>query len=226
MRVIENLDEISDGKSYGIGDMVKADPSGCEGCHACCLGVDQYVAINPLDFYQLCRETLLDPSDLLASHLFMVESKKLQVPHLKTVGETGRCTFLNQDNRCSVHPARPDICRLFPLARVYDREDYHYTLQVDACVKPKLDKVKVKKHLQIDHYNTYKAFIWTWYQVVKALHFRLKFAREPEALAAINRDFLEAFYLSPDLQGQESVLDFFEAFQAILPEAKSKMGIL
>ena len=31
-----SLEDISDGKLYGINDMVRADSGGCEGCSACC----------------------------------------------------------------------------------------------------------------------------------------------------------------------------------------------
>lgn len=33
-----DMAEVSDGKLYGLDDMVKADCAGCEGCHACCTG--------------------------------------------------------------------------------------------------------------------------------------------------------------------------------------------
>ena len=34
-----SLEDISDGKLYGINDMVRADSGGCEGCSACCRGM-------------------------------------------------------------------------------------------------------------------------------------------------------------------------------------------
>ena len=34
-----DIREISDGKLYGAGDMVKADTGGCAGCSACCRGM-------------------------------------------------------------------------------------------------------------------------------------------------------------------------------------------
>ena len=37
MRSKNILDEISDGKLYDIGDMVKADTGGCTGCSDCFL---------------------------------------------------------------------------------------------------------------------------------------------------------------------------------------------
>ena len=40
--------EISDGKLYGLNDMVKADCGDCEGCWACCQGMGQSVILDPL----------------------------------------------------------------------------------------------------------------------------------------------------------------------------------
>ena len=34
-----SMDEISDGRLYGLNDMVKADCRDCEGCSACCRGM-------------------------------------------------------------------------------------------------------------------------------------------------------------------------------------------
>ena len=40
-----SLEDISDGKLYGINDMVRADSGGCEGCSACCRGMGSYQRI-------------------------------------------------------------------------------------------------------------------------------------------------------------------------------------
>lgn len=226
MRAVDNLDQFTDGQEYGIGDMVKADPRGCEGCHACCLGVGDFVTLSPHDVFMLLLETKLNFAQLTAAHIDIKTQGKLSLPYLKTQGKDQRCTLLNDQNRCSVHPSRPDICRLFPLARVYNRDDFHYTLQVEACVQPKLDKIKVKKHLEIDHYNTYKTLVWSWYLVVKALTFRLKFARAPEDIEAINKIFWEGFYDNPTLHQQGEALDFIEAYFDQLPQIKEALGIL
>ena len=34
-----DMKEVSDGKLYGLRDMVKADCGGCEGCSDCCRGM-------------------------------------------------------------------------------------------------------------------------------------------------------------------------------------------
>ena len=39
-----DLNEISDGRLYSSGDMVKADCHDCAGCSACCRGMGGYMA--------------------------------------------------------------------------------------------------------------------------------------------------------------------------------------
>ena len=48
-----DMAEVSDGKLYGLDDMVKADCAGCEGCHACCTGMGTSVVLDPFDAYRM-----------------------------------------------------------------------------------------------------------------------------------------------------------------------------
>ena len=48
-----DLKEISDGRFYGLNDMVKADCGGCEGCSACCRGMGSSILLDPLDAARL-----------------------------------------------------------------------------------------------------------------------------------------------------------------------------
>ena len=48
-----DLKEISDGKLYGLEDMVKADCQDCAGCSACCRGMGSSIILDPYDIYRL-----------------------------------------------------------------------------------------------------------------------------------------------------------------------------
>ena len=48
-----DLMEISDGKLYGLNDMVKACANNCEGCSECCHGRGDTITLDPLDVFQL-----------------------------------------------------------------------------------------------------------------------------------------------------------------------------
>jgi hypothetical protein len=93
---------------------------------------------------------------------------------------------------------------------------------VGACVKPKLDKVKVKKWIGIDNYKENKVFILSWYQFLKAIGFRVKFIRDEEELNKVNSYMIQTFY---DFSIEED-MDFYTYFNKVLPEAKQHLGIL
>lgn len=240
MKPTVSIESISDGKVYGINDLVKADANGCEGCSACCHGVGDFVVLNPFDVFEICHHLNITFDQLLVNKLTLHTDGKITLPHLKMLGDQERCAFLDAKNRCEIHTHRPDICRLFPLGRFYEGDDFKYFLQVDACTKPKLNKVKVKKWLGINHYSDNKRFILSWNQLVKALEFRLKFTRDPEELAALNTYLLDTFYRLPVtelLKEQDSsaqtprettdgTLSFYEAYYKVLPQAKNHLGIL
>ena len=48
-----DLKEISDGRLYSSGDMVKADCRDCEGCSDCCRGMGSSIVLDPLDAWRL-----------------------------------------------------------------------------------------------------------------------------------------------------------------------------
>lgn len=222
MKIIETLENISDGRLYDIKDMVKADAGGCQGCSACCHDVGDLVELTPFDVYEIKRGTGYDFSALLDKKVVLKEEGKLKLPHLINKGPNKACGFLSEKGRCTIHDYRPSICRLFPLGRVYEGESFKYFLQVNACVKPKLDKVKVKKWIGIDNYKENKAFIVSWYQFLKAIAFRVKFIRDKEALNQVNSYIIQTFY---DCSLDEK-MDFYTYFNKVLPQAKQTLGIL
>ena len=217
-----DLLSISDGKKYKIGDKVKADAMGCEGCFACCHDVGNLVTLTPKDIWEMRRALNLDSESLFQSYVELKVEHKLPIPYLKMKPSNQNCVFLNDVEECSIHANRPDICRLFPLARVYEGDDYYYILQKNACVKPKLEYVSVSKWLGIEAYPDHKAFILSWHNLLTALRFRLKFVRDDKTLNELNRIFMESFYYIPlTLEG-----DFYSYFNMNLKKNKDKLGIL
>jgi hypothetical protein len=217
-----NLESISDGRIYGLKDYVSADSNGCEGCSACCFGVGELVKLTPFDTYEMTRGLKVSFDKLLSDHLELRTFDKITLPYLKMLGPAERCSFLSAEGRCVIHAYRPNICRMFPLGRVYTENDFKYFLQVDACVKPKLKKVKVEQWIGIENYENNKAFLLAWHNCLKALAFRFKFIRDDDELKAANDYLLETFYRMT-LKDEE---DFYTAFFDRLAEAKDRLGII
>ena len=216
------LEGRSDGRLYELKDFVKADAGGCRGCSACCCGVGERLKLTPFDVFQMARYLDLSFDALLARHLELRTNEKITLPYLRMLGPAERCSFLSAEGRCAIHACRPDLCRLFPLGRVYVDGDLKYFLQVGACVKPNLKQVKVESWIGIENYEQNKAFLLAWHNCLKALAFRFKFVRDEEELKEANAFLLETFYRMALKAGE----DFYEAFYGRLARAKDRLGIL
>ena len=158
-----DLKDISDGRLYNSNDMVKADCGDCIGCFACCCGMGNSIVLDPMDVHRLTSGLNCTFETLLAKHMELNVVDGIILPNLKMQEESGQCAFLNEEGRCSIHPIRPGICRLFPLGRYYDNGSFQYFLQVHECKKENRTKVKVKKWLDTPDLKKYEDYITKWH---------------------------------------------------------------
>ncbi len=223
MKRINILEEISDGKLYDIEDTVKADTCGCEGCNDCCCDVGELVVLTPFDIYEMVNYLGVGFDELLGNQIKLRENNKILLPYLNMQDDSKkRCSFLNEEDRCTIHAKRPNICRLFPLGRVYKDDDFKYFLQVGNCSKENLNDVKVKEWVGIESYDENKKFILDWYKLIKALTFRLKFVMDENEIKEINEILLDEFYRIK-IDEEEN---FYSVFTKNLPSIKSRLGII
>ena len=221
MRPKNILDEISDGKLYDIGDMVKADTGGCTGCSDCCKDVGDLVVLTPFDVNEIVNFLGVSFDELLGDKIVLRETNKISLPYLKMQDKNKYCSFLNKEGRCTIHSKRPNICRLFPLGRVYKGDDFKYFLQIGNCPKDNLQEVKIESWLGIDNYDENKKFILEWHKFIKALTFRLKFVRDEEEIAKVNETILNGFYRTSIKEA-----DFYSEFMKNFPKIKNDLGII
>ena len=116
------LADISDGRLYELNDMVRADCAGCAGCSKCCRSdMGTSITLDPYDVWMLKKGTGRDFSDMVEKEIKLSVLDGLILPHMNM--EKG-CQFLDEGGRCTIHPYRPSICRLFPLGRYYENGDF------------------------------------------------------------------------------------------------------
>lgn len=193
-----SLEDISDGRTYGQNDMVKADTGNCEGCHLCCTGMGKSIVLDPFDVLRLKCVTGKDINNLLEEgyiELNIVDG--LILPNLK-MNEKDCCSFLNDEGRCTVHSSRPGICRLFPLGRVYNEMGFSYFFQNNQCPKNHT-KIKVKKWIDVVSIGEYDRFILKWHNLIKCAGqklINLKKAGMGEKTRDIAMYVLNTFYVS------------------------------
>lgn len=208
MRREVSLEEISDGKLYGLNDMVKADCHDCKGCCDCCQGMGDTVILDPLDVHRLSVNLNQTPEKLMEESLELDVVDGNILPHLRMKGAEERCVFLNQENRCSIHAFRPGVCRLFPLGRYYENHSFQYFLQVHECKKSNRSKIKVRKWIDTPDVKRYEQYIIDWHYFLKDVQEVLYGTEDMQLIKNLNLYVVNQFYIKP----YDSEKDFYEQF--------------
>ena len=207
MKRYVSLEEISDGRLYTAKDMVRADCHGCEGCSACCHGMGESIILDPYDVYRLEKMEGFSFAESIGRTIELNVVDGVILPNLMMSGEKESCGFLDQEGRCSIHPYRPGICRLFPLGRFYEEGSFRYFLQKDECPKART-KIKLSKWLDTPELSRYEEFVLHWHYLVKDLEEKVSGGGVEES-KKWNMLLLKLFYFSP----YDSSQDFFAQYE-------------
>lgn len=209
-----DMSEVSDGKKYGLQDMVKVGCGDCAGCSDCCQGMEDTVVLDPLDIYRLTTGLEKSFGELLDHAFTLGVVDGLVLPRLKIDGNQGRCVFLNEKGRCRIHPYRPGICRLFPLGRIYEEDSFWYFLQVHECPRKNKTKVRVRKWIDTPQPQKYESFVLRWHHFLKEMQERAENALGAEDKRSLSLGILKTFYERP----YEEEKDFYEQFDQRMKE--------
>ena len=217
-----DINEISDGRLYSSGDMVKADCHDCEGCSECCRGMGSSIILDPMDIWRIQKgigkgfQALLEEGKI---ELNMADGMIL--PDLKMDTEREACPFLDSRGRCSIHANRPGLCRLFPLGRYYEENGFKYFIQIHECRKQDRGKIKIKKWLGIPNLKAYENYIMEWHAFLNQCENALETLSEENVRILemyVLRRFYETAYMAADENG------FYEEFSSRLGEVREKFG--
>lgn len=220
-----DIHEVSDGKFYELNDMVKADCGGCQGCSSCCHGMGSSIILDPLDIHRISTGLKKSFDELLNEYIELNIVDGLILPNLKMAGEKEACAFLDNNGRCSIHPIRPGICRIFPLGRYYENHSFRYFLQVHECPKPNKSKVKIRKWIDTEDTKRYEKYVSDWHYYLKELQDYVR-QSNPENIDSIVRQLslyiLNQFYRNPFLPE----IDFYSQFYTRLEKTVKPTDIL
>ncbi len=201
---------------YGPEDMVRADCGGCAGCSLCCTGMGDSIVLSPLDLYRLEQGLGLSFGQLLEEKLELGLCDGLALPHLKMAGKEEACGFLDREKgRCRIHPFRPDLCRLFPLGRIYGEQDFSYYLQKSQCPRAGHAKVRVRKWIGIPEYSRYEAYILRWHGFQRRIREKLDGCGDEKLRRDMSLFLLNLFYA----EAYDTEADFYSQFEARLEKA-------
>lgn len=209
------MEDISDGRFYTGNDMVKA---GCTGCGSCCCGMGHSIILDPLDIYRMTVHLGVGFETLTADKIELNVVDGVILPNLKMAGDREQCSFLDGQKRCSIHSARPGICRLFPLGRYYENHGFQYFLQIHECKNEKPLKVKVKKWVDEAELKKYEAYIKRWHYFLKDIEEALEAVDDDGVRRQMSLYILQKFYMEGFSQEQ----DFYDQFEARIQEAEGR----
>ncbi|MBE5906667.1 MAG: YkgJ family cysteine cluster protein [Lachnospiraceae bacterium] len=198
-----SADMLTPDNRFGAGDMVKVGCNDCAGCSDCCRDMEATIVLDPYDVYRLTGFLNQSFESLIGNGIELQIVDGLILPLLSMENESGCCRFLNKEGRCSVHPARPGICRMYPLGRIYEGEEFSYFLQKDACPAKNKTKVKIKKWMGEENYAAYEAFVKAWHGLVVKFRKEALAATDVEVVKAIGMKLLQTFYVQGYARNEE-----------------------
>lgn len=211
-----DMDEISDGKRYGLNEMARIGCNDCSGCSKCCENMGDSIILDPYDIFQLEKNTGKSFQEMLADCIQLNVVDGVILPNLNMVGEKEKCFFLNEEGRCSIHDFRPGFCRLFPLGRIYENNDFSYFLQKNEChvIEEERTYVKVKQWLNIKRIREYEEFITTWHYFLKDITLQYDKSKNEEWLKKKDMEILTIFYMTP-YESEDFYQEFYSRYEKI-----------
>jgi len=215
------MDWSLDGKEYRYTDEAPIGCDDCNNCSSCCHMMGDTIIQDPYDLWLFSSNMRLAGGIPVTFDILISEDgpwelsvqEGLILPNLKMV-EEGRCAFLNEAGRCSIHKIRSGFCRLFPLGRGF-REDgqiIYYVLNKElGCEKLKGpgDMVSIHKWLGYSDIDKYESFCSKWHDIKKNMKESVEKLSLEEA-QKLQAKFLDHFYVKSYKAGNER--EFWDAF--------------
>lgn len=204
-----SLDEISDGKLYRENDMAKLGCNQCSGCSSCCKNMGRSIVLDPLDVFRIKKGLGKTFEELLNDKLELNIVDGVILPNIKMCEKSLSCGFLNEEGRCSIHVLRPSVCRLFPLGRIYENNDFNYFLQRDQCKKKNRTKVKISKWIDVEDVDKNREYVITWHFLLKDIENKVKEMNSENDIKQIEMLVLNLFYMNV---AAKNIDEFYEEF--------------
>ena len=213
------IDKISDGKRYGANDLVKVGLRRLPRMLRLLSWDGRFDCTRPDGCLRLEKKLGKTMEEiLLAGNVALRVVDGVILPHLKMTEQSDRCSFLNEEGRCSIHDARPGFCRMFPLGRLYEDGTFSYFLQVNECPKENKTKVKVRRWLDTPELGKYEAFTTKWHYYLKEKQNAARESEDDAFRQQISMNILKLFYLLP----YDGNTDFYTQFAARMELAADK----
>lgn len=94
----------------------------CTQCGKCCIHRDD-ILLSPKDLFHIAQKFQVMPQEIVERYCEAYIGSESHLPclRLKPQGSVQRCPLL-KDRKCMVHDAKPAVCAMFPIGRVFKNE--------------------------------------------------------------------------------------------------------
>lgn len=100
-----------------------------DGCVECCIDSTMPIEISIADLKKLADHLKITPREVFFKYCIVGARQALKPGSINhffpIIAFRHPCKFL-KNSKCSVYPARPSVCRLFPYLLKYEKSDYPY----------------------------------------------------------------------------------------------------
>ena len=195
----------------------------CHGCGDCCKG--STIILSPFDFARLAAFSGEPPRAMLKERCILLKHPQTNLPTvmLETVP---RCSFLDDENRCTAYGDRPLVCRGYPLGVLTDlnRPEWRasltqFSIRASPCPKPQgpsppLPMVRTLHAMATDAgMEVYAEAYRTWARLCWDIATESPYPElPPEQVAAFDRELVDTFFRdAPAPQGESQTFAEFIA---------------
>lgn len=176
----------------GADDEAELECSDCLGCTNCCRELSAAITLDAWDVALLKEGLHLSFDEMVEKgYISFTEQGKALLPIFGNKPDRSECIFLGEDGRCSIHPYRAGICRMYPLARLWRADGrFSYYLQRGECEHRKREKKLISEWLGYPDTAAYEQTISAYHLRLNAYREQCVCARTDEELSRIRQQFI------------------------------------
>ncbi|MEG1723784.1 MAG: YkgJ family cysteine cluster protein [Anaerovoracaceae bacterium] len=171
----------------------------CKQCGKCCRERSEPIILTGYDIYNASKYLNISTLEFVAKYTrgYTGENSHLPIVVLKERQYDNTCPML-RGGKCTIQAAKPLVCRLYPLGRLYDSRDgeYKYFAQKGSCEGKKV-KTTLRGWLETFDIQTLDCAsrLWTSF-LMSAVNASLSVLDNPEQLKKFQQSVLFMAYVN------------------------------
>ena len=124
-------------KNIPLLDLENTLPFSCKSCGKCCKN-RQDLILTPYDVFRLARYLMRETGEIIKTYCEVFEGRDSHMPVVRILPRPpeNSCPFL-RNRKCSVHQAKPILCRVYPIAKVhvFEQKSGYYLGDIPKCMR-------------------------------------------------------------------------------------------